>query len=198
MSKGLFSDGVYYCEHIKEADVDELASFSVRKGAYGLEDYIKNYAWNDELKNVMRTYIVRDEDSDEIVGYFSIKAGMVSLNEHKRIDEKTGEERVYFDTMPGVEIADFAVNEAYKEKNGDVKGLGVLIFHDFIYKIVKETAVNLGIRFLYIFALPYKSLINQYSMFYHFSRLADDSEKRLHKRLKPEYDDKCIFMYQVL
>ena len=66
----------------------------------------------------MRTYIVRDQVTDEIAGYFAIKAAMMSVNERKKVDRRTGKERIYFDTMPGIEIANFAVNETYIEHNG--------------------------------------------------------------------------------
>ena len=200
MKKGLISDADYYCDHISASDGADIACFEVYdpERAYGLEDYIKNYALEDEQAGVMRTYIVRDHDSDELVGYFSIKAGMVSLNERKEIDVSTGTERIYFDTMPGIEIADFAVNDVYRRNHDGIDGLGLLIFYDFILKIVRKIANDLGVKFLYIYALPYKSLITRYSEYYHFSRLPDKLEDELHKRLKPHYDDKCIFMYQPL
>ena len=196
MSKGILSDGDYYCNHITAEDKDDIKGFLVER-AYGLEYYIKNDAWVDELNGSMRTYIVRDENTDELVGYFSLKAGMVSLNEHVEIDEESGMERLYFDTLPGIEIADFAVNDCYKRNNG-VSGTGVVIFYDFIYKIVTEIAKGIGVKCLYIFALPYDSLVERYRKYYHFERLDDKSEDELHKRLKPRYDRSCIFMYQVL
>lgn len=200
MRKGLLSDIDYYCDHIKASDEKDISCFEVNnpKLAYGLEDYIKNYAWNDEQSGVMRTYVVRDHESDELVGYFSIKAGMVSLNERKEVDKTTGTERIYFDTMPGIEIADFAINDVYKKNHNDISGLGLLIFYEFILKIVRKIAESLGVKFLYIYALPYISLIDRYTEYYHFSRLPDKLEDELHKRLKPHYDDQCIFMYQPL
>ncbi len=46
MRKGLLSDIDYYCDHIKASDEKDISCFEVNnpKLAYGLEDYIKNYA----------------------------------------------------------------------------------------------------------------------------------------------------------
>lgn len=146
----------------------------------------------------MRTYIVRDQVTDEIVGYFAIKAAMMSVNERKKVDRRTGKERIYFDTMPGIEIANFAVNETYIEHNEEVRGIGVLIFYEFIYKIITGIDEMLGVKYLFIYALPYDTLIQRYMKYYHFRRLPDALEQKLHKRIKPEYDDDCVFMYQKL
>ena len=199
-TKGILSDGDYYCDHIKETDLEDIKDFTVRNPeiAGNLAVYIKQWAWDDENEGLMRTYIVRDQVTDEIAGYFAIKAAMMSVNERKKVDHRTGKERIYFDTMPGIEIANFAVNETYIEHNEEVRGIGVLIFYEFIYKIITGIAEMLGVKYLFIYALPYDTLIQRYMKYYHFRRLPDALEQKLHKRIKPEYDDDCVFMYQKL
>lgn len=58
----------------------------------GLREYIQYYAISDENAGTMRTYIVRDNYSSELVGYFSLKAGLISMNEHEEEipDSETG------------------------------------------------------------------------------------------------------------
>ena len=199
-TKGILSDGDYYCDHIKETDLEDIKDFTVRDPdiAGNLATFIKEWAWDDENEGLMRTYIVRDQVTDEIVGYFAIKAAMMSVNERKKVDRRTGKKRIYFDTMPGIEIANFAVNETYIEHNEEVRGIGVLIFYEFIYKIVTGIAEMLGVKYLFIYALPYDTLIQRYMKYYHFRRLPVALEQKLHKRIKPEYDDDCVFMYQKL
>ena len=199
-TKGILSDGDYYCDHIKETDLEDIKDFTVRDPdiAGNLAAFIKEWAWDDENEGLMRTYIVRDQVTDEIVGYFAIKAAMMSVNERKKVDRRTGKERIYFDTMPGIEIANFAVNETYIGQNEEVRGIGVLIFYEFIYKIITGIAEMLGVKYLFIYALPYDTLIQRYMKYYHFRRLPEALEQRLHKRIKPEYDDDCVFMYQKL
>ena len=112
----------------------------------------------------------------------------------------TGREQtiVVFDTIPGVELANFAVNSSYLKKRPSAKGIGLIIFNQFVLPIVRKTAEYVAVKILYIFALPYESLINNYKVNYGFERLNESDEKELHKRLKPAYDDSCIFMYMML
>ena len=69
----------------------------------------------------MRTYVVRDNFSSELVGYFSLKAGLISVNEVHTEGETT------FDTIPGVEVANFAVNNTYLQKHKEMRGTGLII-----------------------------------------------------------------------
>ena len=115
------------------------------------------------------------------------------------VDEETGEAKMrrVFDTLPGVELADFAVNQTYIRKHRDLKGVGLVIYNSFILPIIREAAETIGIKILYLFALPYDDLIQRYET-YGFSRLEKELEEELHKRLKPSYDDSCRFMFRML
>ncbi len=94
----------FYCDHIgaNENDQRDVMSFSVRdRRGEGLVDYLQRFAFPDEESHDMRTYLVRDNRTSELAGYFSLKAGIASINE-----EKSGE-CVGFDTVPGIELANF-------------------------------------------------------------------------------------------
>ncbi len=86
MLKGILQSDLFFCNHIGVSGNDEadIAAFTVHdeKGE-GLREYIQNYAISDENAGTMRTYIVRDNYSSELVGYFSLKAGLISMNEHE-------------------------------------------------------------------------------------------------------------------
>ena len=199
--KGLLHNKWFYCDHLgaNALDVQDIQQFSVRnlEIAGGLENYLKNHAFADENNNAMRTYLVRDYTTDELVGYFSIKSGMVSLNEREITDE-SGNTQITFDTLPGLEIANFAINEAYLKGHPQWKGIGIMIFNNFIRSLADQVAAISGTTVLYIFALPFDSLIDRYQKVYSFLRLDQVEEDDLHKRLKPFYDQSCIFMYQML
>ena len=126
---------------------------------------------------------MRDNSSSEMVGYFSLKAGLISLNERQveSTDSETGEKKkvTVFDTLPGVELANFAVNSTYVHNHEELKGLGVVIFNQFILPIVRQTSDNVGVKILYIFALPYDDLIKSYHDRYGFSRLGNPYEDEL-------------------
>ena len=192
MKKPILENEVFCVYHINDSHLndEDLKNFAVKhKEGQGLVDYLIFYSGVEEQLGLMRTYIVRDKNTNEFVGYFSLKAGMVSYHESGATNE--------FDTRPGVELANFAVNSFYLDKHKNLKSIGFVIFNDFVLKIVKAEAKIIGIRDLYIFALPFNSLINLYSQ-YGFARLSSESEDAIHKRLKPRYDKKCIFMYMNL
>ena len=71
------------------------------------------------------------------------------------------------------------------------------MFLDLIAPFVTQLSEYLGIYMLYLFALPYKKLMSTYES-YGFKRLPSLAEQELHKRIKPAYDQSCIFMYQTL
>ena len=194
MLKGILQNDLFYCNHlgVSENDERDILSFTVKgPNGEGLVRYLQYLAFPEEEAGTMRTYIVRDNFSSELVGYFSVKAGLISVNEVHTEDEET------FDTIPGVEIANFAVNDTYLQRHSELKGTGLIIFNDFIVPVIQEASKNVGVKIIYIFALPFERLINRYRE-YGFLRLDSVSEDELHKRLKPNYDENCIFMFQQL
>ena len=212
MHKKQLKNDLFFCEHLNpDRDKNEIRNFTVRdeKGA-GLLNYIQQQACADEDSGTMRTYIVRANRNSEIVGFFSLKAGLISYNERSvpLINEKTGEKvinretgkvelRRAFDTLPGVELANFAVNQKYIRKHPQLKGIGYVIYKDFILPIIQKVAEVIGVKLLYIFALPYENLISRYEN-YGFMRLEEPFESELHNRIKPMYDQSCIFMYMMV
>lgn len=202
---GLIRSEMFYIEHLdpkSEKDISDISNFCVDdpKGQ-GLDIYLKEWSCHDEENKEMRTYLVRDLRTSELVGYFSLKAGSISLNEekHEVKDSDTGENRMIheFDTFPGVELANFAVNSNYIKAYPYQKGVGYVIFNKLIIPVINLAASYIGIKILYIFALPYEKLIRRYED-YGFKRLSGYDEAALHKRLKPRYDEYCKFMYIIL
>ena len=57
--------------------------------------------------------------------------------------------------------------------------------------------MKVGVKYIYIFSLPFETLMKRYGD-YGFKRLTSRQEEELHRRLKPNYDEGCIFMYQEL
>ena len=194
MIKGILEYELFYCNHLGASPSDEqdIMNFTLKnaKTGHGLLDYLQHFAFPEEDAGVMRTYLVRFKPTDELIAYFSLKAGLVSINEHET------EDGISFDTIPGVELANFAVNYSFVQKYG-ISGIGSVIFENLIKQIIKNVSYDIGVKIIYLFALPYENLINTYTQ-YGFSRLSTKSEDELHKRLKPRYDESCIFMFQQL
>ena len=74
----LLSD-IHHKEQIMDFVIDREAAFSsIQDKVVGLEAYLKRCAWNEDLNNEVRIYLVKDTRTDDIVAYFGLKAGMVS------------------------------------------------------------------------------------------------------------------------
>lgn len=189
----LDADG-FYCANLacSPKDLEDIGHFEIVHSitGKGLVDYLKDCAVDDEQLGAMRTYFVRMCETDECVGYFSLKAGLVSLQETE-IDGNAD-----FDTLPGVELANFAVNKSYVHKY-HARGIGRLIFTSFILPLIRGAGQYVGVCLVYLFSLPHSKLMKNYES-YGFHRLTLDAEEKLHHRLKPSYDQSCIFMCQPL
>ncbi len=184
------------CLPVLEDGLKGSENFTVREGGGFLAEYLwseeqgRSIAAEEEKDNLARTYVIRDISSDEIVAYFSLRAGFVAANNKILF-------RSEFDTMPGIEISNFAVNETYINAHPEAKGIGINLFVDYILPIAKQAQIHVGARLLYIFALPNNSLIEHYKK-WGFARLAKIQEALMHRRIRPNYDRGCIFMYQIL
>ena len=185
---------LFYCENLtnSQANMEDIANFTVvhNDTGKGLVNYLQQYAMSDEQDGAMRTYLVRLKKTLDFVGYFSLKAGLVSLRE-AQINGET-----VFDTLPGVELANFAIDSNFANKY-HAKGLGGVIFVNFILPIIREVSNIVGVYLVYLFALPQNDLIKTYEK-YGFRRLTPDAERKLHRRLKPQYDESCIFIFYPL
>lgn len=174
-------------EHLNENNLQDIRDFKVRDSALGLERYLKEEAFNEEKTNMACTYLVRDKETNEIVLYFSLKAGSIVFRDTNQICH----------SLPAIELSNFAVNQVYKENNGYIKGLGEYTFFKFIFPIIQKVSQFIGINSLYIYSLPENSLIAYYEKL-GFSRLSSENETYINSYIKPNYDNACIFMYQNL
>lgn len=86
MHKGIIQIDQFYCDHLgnNRKDETDISNFSIRTpNGHGLLNYLLYRSFFDEEARLMRTYLIRDVDSDEIAGYFSLKAGLVSSEEQE-------------------------------------------------------------------------------------------------------------------
>lgn len=175
-------------EFFKIAHISEeydISSFSCKKGP-GLEQYLKSFALDDERCYTSRTYLIISKISNEVVAYFSLRTGLITISRgwfHG------------FDAYPGIELANFAVNDNYKEREDAIKHFGVYVFTVFILPLVQDISKYVGSTFLFIYALPEDKLLNHYSTM-GFSRMSARMSKFIYRHVKPNYDRGCIFMYQ--
>ena len=162
-----------------------IDGFVAPNNARGLESYLKLQADNDENGNGSRTYLVKDAETGKLARYFSLRSGLIAV---RREDD-------LFDTIPAIELANFAVNDAYRAAGGKVDRVGAYAFRRFVQPIVKNVADLVGVKYLYIYALPQERLIRYYNWL-GFVRLPMEAEAFVYSHVKPAYDQGCIFMYQ--
>ncbi len=183
---------LFYYEHLLDnpQNIDEIKNFAIReRSGFGLELYLKQTSVFDEENRLNSTYLVKDKMTHEIVGYFSLKTGLFTV-------EMSSVEG-YFDTIPSVEMSNFAVNALYRANHPDIKRIGEIIFRSFVLPIVKHIQNFVAVKALYIYALPEEKLISHYERL-GFARLSEEEEAFVHAHVKPKYDDDCIFMYQIV
>lgn len=179
---------LFHCESILSEGVskDDISGFFIeRNTGQGLAKYLKFWAYEDSVNNRSKTYLILDNDSNEIVAYFTLKAGMMLENVQFR----------RFDTVPGIELMNFAVNDGYRIYHPESRHIGEVVFREFIWPLCQELASYVGAEILFLYALPYEPLMDYYSRL-GFSRFNAKTERMLHRRIRPRYDKRCIFMYQ--
>jgi hypothetical protein len=187
--ENLFADEDFVVEHLftSPENHDLIQSFSVGKSAMGLEIFLKEVAEREESEKQTRTYLIKDRITGELVCYFSMRTGLVTL----QVDGDA------FDSLSAVELSNFAMNQVYKSNHPNAKRLGSYFFKRFILPLAQFVSEYVGVSTLYIYALPEDKLMNHYKKL-GFSRLPEEQEKFVQNHVKPKYDEGCIFMYQPL
>mgnify|MGYP000919928590 CR=1 FL=1 len=177
---------LYEVVHLSKNDLNQCNSFETKPGGKGLQIYLQKYAYADELTGISRTYLVKDIISGDLVAYFTLRTGLITVSRGFMKG---------FDTHTGIELANFAINEAYRNANEVIPNLGSYLFRRFIVPIVKEISNDVGAEFLYIYALPNDRLMAHYETM-GFSKAPVKMEKCVYRHVKPVYDAGCKFMYR--
>ena len=182
----------FYCYPISDHDRNDTIDIGgfvpAHPNGAGVVEYLQDEAYRDERKGTMRTYLVRSRPTDELVGFFSLKAGLVSTK------EALSEGHTTFDTIPGVEVAYLGVDRRFCDKYPVAKGCGKVIFNELVLPVIRSAARIVGISRVYIFSIDENRLIKTYRS-YGFRSLSEEQERSLHERLKPRGAQGCRFMY---
>lgn len=179
----------YSVEHLFDSSENEklISEFEALNGAQGLENYLKIQASADEKSLTARTYLIKDKTTKELAGYFSLRSGLITIQAYHE----------EFETIPAIELANFAINGKYRKTHPDTPLLGFLFLKRFILPLANAMSRYIGVNSLYIYALPDEKLIEHYEKM-GFTRLPKKQEKFVQNHVKPKYDKDCIFMFQNL
>ena len=177
----------FVIEHLLDSPVNRqlIEDFIAPNNARGLESYLKSQAENDENNNGSRTFLIKDAATGKLACYFSLRTGLIAVQRDDGL----------FDTIPAIELANLAVNDAYRREESKIAKIGFHVFDRFILPIVRNVADLIGVQCLYIYALPKERLIQYYASL-GFMRLPSEDEAFVHSHVKPAYERGCIFMYQ--
>ena len=177
----------FVIEHLLDSSVNRqlVEGFVVPNNAHGLESYLKLQAEGDEKNNGSRTFLIKDAATGKLACYFSLRTGLIAIQREDGL----------FDTIPAIELANFAVNDAYRSEESKIAKIGFHVFDRFILPIVKNISDLVGVQCLYVYALPKERLIQYYTSL-GFMRLPSDAESFVYSHVKPAYDRGCIFMCQ--
>ena len=190
MSLPTFDHKIFTYEHLNSSpdNMVLIQDFAIKNPAgKNLARFLKELAPLNESSNADRTYLVKDKITKDIAGFFALRNGVFAL--------KATNGKMF--NIPSIELSNFAVNDAYRDKHPNVKNIGENIFNTFIVPLAKHIQTLTGAQALCIYALPEERLINHYGSF-GFVRLAKEDEQFVYDHIKPAYDEDCIFMYQIL
>ena len=77
----VFDTKYFSVEHLFDSPENEdlIFAFAADKSAFGLENYLKYQSARDEESNNSRTYLVKDILSGELVGFFALRTGLITI-----------------------------------------------------------------------------------------------------------------------
>ena len=192
---------------IQNCTIDREKKYSHLPGkVIGLEAYLKRCAWQDDLNNQVRIYLIKDSKTGDVAAYFGLKAGMVVDSEEGMPSEEEKQEvmeeygaKLLPEVVPGIEITHFAVNDDYRRKAGKegkpIRGLGEYFYPQFIYPIIEDVARKIGVGLIYLYAAGDERLVSYYERVFEFQML-DAADFII--PLEPGYDGGCTFMYRLI
>ena len=99
----IFDTEDFYIEHLTDTleNLEQISKFSALNEAFGLENYLRNQALQDETAFSSRTYLLKDKITKELAAYFSLRSGLITVQAFHEA----------FDTIPALELANFAINK---------------------------------------------------------------------------------------
>ncbi len=132
-------------------------------GKLSLDAYLKNYALQNQKKNVSRTFVALHPGSNRIAGYYTVSSGSVAFEVlHK--DRQKGLTKY---PIPVVHVGRLAV-----DRSAQGQRLGELLLMDALQRAKRVATAELGICGVEVCALDEQA--RTFYLKYGFTELADD------------------------
>nr|WP_317359145.1 N-acetyltransferase [uncultured Tyzzerella sp.] len=164
---------------------EEVSYFSCGNEALDLFLKCEAFKYNEDGQG--NTYIIKLKDTDEIIGYYTLKANTIQIyNIKTRIKE----------SHPAIEIARLAVNNDYKNNK-----FGTTIFFHYILPKIKEVKKLIGINTIMLFSIhedidEYEHINNKKTLKYFYEKLGFNlAEDEVQKFIEDDYNEGCKLMY---
>ena len=146
----LLEAGNFYLEHLS-GDVTsyDLTKFRIQHDETQLTKYLVKFAKKHEIAMLNKTYLVRDKCNKNLVAWFSLKNATLPYNDKKNSF-----------LIPAIELTHFAVDERYKSiaLNDDLSvKTGEFIFWNLILPMVRDVAVKVACKDLFVFSINAKN-----------------------------------------
>lgn len=154
-----------------------------------LEDKIRNEVTELDNFDILRTFLVIDVESKELVCVFSIRNNTMHF-QHKLSINKFNK------IVPCIELVYIAVEKNYRNNHPETSGIGSAVFDSFIVPIVKFINKISGCKYLFLFAINQPKLIKYYKNKMDFLELDKKEEKCIVSSLKTDTNKGCKFLYQ--
>lgn len=121
--------------------IKEFRSYRFKYGETFIKDEVKYF-----IKNNTRyvTYLVKTTGSNEILAYFTLSSSVIFWEPNGNMIKN-----------PAIEINFFSLNDKFTINNNKMnKGLGKMVFEDFVLKTILEISNYVGVSMIILFAIP--------------------------------------------
>lgn len=102
MADKILETSLFYCTSVSDYNSLELKQFIPRHEEDNLKKYLVKFSRIHESDGMFRTYIVADQRTDAMVGWFSLQSATLP---YQKKDSQFH--------IPAIELTNFAVNERY-------------------------------------------------------------------------------------
>ncbi len=190
----------FTCEPYSASLASYLSKFNVLK----VKDETGTEVYYNELENeirdagrlsdadIFKTYLVfynHGSNQKELACVFSIRCSSMHFqNKSKR--------NFFSEIVPCIELVYFAVDDNYQKNHPEIKGTGSMVFDSFIVQIVQELNRLCGCKYLFLFAINDKKLVQYYIKRMDFQELPEKEEAAVIKNLQTVVTKGCKFLFQ--
>lgn len=128
---------------LSDTDLRDVGDFDCGVENEPLTAYLKGDAFEENANGKTKTYVVRNVDNNDIIGYFSLRtSGIGYVDEFKKVK-----------SVPAVELSEYALDVKYQGN-----GLGSDIFLGHIVPKVQNLSSNFGCQIILVYAFHQKSI----------------------------------------